>query len=201
MVGKIGSGNQLVLYDKRAEQLATRNEVLFERYGLGSRARSSGLWRVEVRYAGDVLKRRLNTRHIPALRSNIQPMLHKALLRVRYVETGQEHVPTPRRMLHPLWQRVCDVIPDVTCNQPPQFAPERAEALLRAERERSLKSNITGCALGLAAMRTTDSKMIHQLAPRIAHSAVSNALAANPAKADAALRRAWQTDLSRRTPE
>lgn len=192
MAGKIGSGNQLVLYDKRAEQVATRKGILFEHYGLNPLEKDWGLWRVEVRYAGDVLKRRWNVRTVPALRANLQPMLHKALTRVRYVKENQEYAPTAEAVLHPLWQRACEAIQDATCDQPSEFPPERALSLLRAERERSLKANITGCALSLAAMRSQDGDAVRNLAPRLAHSVVSNALTVNPDRADAALRRAWQ---------
>lgn len=189
MVGKIGSGQQLVLYNKRSEQIAKRNAILFDNYELDARDKSSGLWRIEVRFAGDVLKRRWNVRTLPKLRERLQPMLHKALHRVRYVQSGQDNIPTPRRELHPIWAQVWDAIPLATCDQPAQFAPERAEAILRAERERACEASIVGSALALASGQSSDEASLRELAPRLAHRIVSHALVANPEKASAALRR------------
>lgn len=189
MVGKIGSGQQLVLYNKRSEQIAKRDTILFEHYGLNLQDKSWGLWRIEVRFAGDVLKRRWNVRALPKLRESLHEMLSRALKRVRYVQDGQDHVPTPRRLLHPIWEQIQDAILTPACDQPAQFAPERAEAIIRAERERAREACIVGSALALAANQTTDEASLCELAPRLAQRVVSNALVANPEKASAALRR------------
>ncbi len=191
MIGTIGGGMQIVIYDKRSELTITRNHVVLERYGLDLADPSWGLWRVEVRFAGDVLKRRLNVRDLRALSANLCAMLTRAITRIRYVEPGQDHLPSREKVLHPLWARVTDAIQNATCQQPSQFAPERAEYLIRKERERSLKANIAGCALGLAAMRETTAADIAAVAPNLASKAVTDALAADPMKIDRIARRNW----------
>lgn len=191
MVGKIGTGTQVVIYDKRAEMTASRNHTLMERYGLDPADKTWRLWRIEVRYAGDVLKRRWNVRDFPTLARELQNMLRAALTRVRYVEPGQEHIPSPRRAVHPFWTTATDAIPEANCEQPSQFAPERAEYMLREERKRSLDANIAGCAVARAAMEVTDPRRAAEMAPTMALRAVEGALRADPVKAARAIERAW----------
>jgi hypothetical protein len=192
MVGKIGNGIQVVIYDKRAELIATRNSALLESYGLASTDPNWRLWRVEIRFAGDVLKRRWNVRDLPALRQNLHPMLDRALKRVRYVNPGQDHIPEPRRSIHEFWRMVTAAVPLATCEQPSQFASQRAEFLIEEERRRSLKANIEGCSLGLAAMQTTSPSRVAELAPQLAREVVENALIIDPGKAQRAVDRVWQ---------
>lgn len=123
------------------------------------------------------------------LRENLQPMLRRALNRMCYVQDGQDNVSTPRRLLHSIWEQIHAAIPNVTCDQPAQFAPERAEAIIRAERERARKASIVGSALALAAEKSTDEAGLFELAPRLAQRIVSSALVSHPEKATAALRR------------
>jgi hypothetical protein len=163
---------------------------LFQHYGLDTHDKTWGLWRIEVRFAGDVLKRRWNVRTLPALKCNMERMLQKALKRVRYVEPGQDHIPTPRQIVHPIWRHVWEAIPNATCDQPCQFAPERAEAIIRTERSRARKASIVGSALAEAADLCADEATLRETAPHLAQSIVSNALIANPEKAKNALRRA-----------
>lgn len=192
MVGKIGTGTQVVIYDKRAEMIVTRNFALMERYGLDPKDKSWRLWRIEVRYAGDVLKRRWNVRDFPTLARELQNMLGRALTRVRYVEAEQEHIPSPRRTVHAFWTTATDAIPLATCEQPPQFAPERAEYMLRDERKRSLDANIAGCAVARAAMDLSDPRKLRELAPNLAHRIVQDALRDGTNRAERALARTWQ---------
>ena len=110
--------------------------------------------------------------------------------RIRYVQADQDCIPTPRRALHSIWKQISDAIPDVNFNNPARFAPERAAHLLDAQRAASLKAAIPGCALGLAAMQVRSEDDVRRLAPRLAHSIVSGALAADPEKARSASRRA-----------
>lgn len=192
MVSKIGTGMQVVIYDKRAEMIANRNHTLMESYGLDPAEKRWRLWRIEVRYAGDVLKRRWNVRDFPSLARELQNMLKRALTRVRYVEAGQDHLPSPRRTLYTFWTTATDAIALATCEQPPQFAPERAEYMLREERKRSLDANIAGCAVARAAMEVTDPKRAAEMAPTMALRAVEGALKADPAKAARAIERTGQ---------
>jgi hypothetical protein len=180
------------LYDKLTEQLITHKSALFEAFGLDPNDKQSGLWRVEIRFAGDLLKRRLNVRDVPSLKEKLRPMLSRALSRVRYVEAGQDHITPPRRAIHRLWTTVTEAIPDVAFEQPSRFAPERAEYLIREERTRALSANIAGCGLSLAAMQTADTNKITELAPQLASRAVENALAIDPGKAAQAVKRSWR---------
>ena len=191
MIGTIGSGMQIVIYNKRSELTLTRNHVVPERYGLDPNDPSWGLWRVEVRFAGDVLKRRLNVRDLVSLRANLRSILTRALTRVRYIRPRQDHLPAAQQLLHPLWEIVTEAIAGATCEQPSQFAPERAEYLIRQERERSLKANVAGCSLSLAAMHTSDSLEVAKLAPQLACQAVEDALVIDPRRASRAIDRAW----------
>lgn len=200
MAGKIGSGMQVVIYDKRAELLATRKLALLESYSLDPHDKSWGLYRAEVRYAGAVLKRRWNVRDFPALHANLQPMLHKALTRTRYVYHISDTAADNVENLHPLWQRVTEAISEASCEQPMQFAPERAEYLIREERERALKANVAGCLLSAAAMHTNDPTQLATVAHQIGYNALIRAIAIDPSKVERAIRREWQsvTEMDRK---
>lgn len=189
MVGKIGSGMQTVIYDKRAESIARRNFALVESYGLDPKSPQWGLIRAEVRYAGDVLKRRWNVRDIKALSKNIQPMIHKAMSTTRYVQPGPPEMCRRDRSRHDLWSSAVDAIPLVTCSQPSTFPPQRAEYLILEERRRSLRANIAGCSVSLAAMDSHDHIVVAELAPILASQAVKNAIVVDPGKVDRAIRR------------
>jgi hypothetical protein len=89
MIGSRSTGSQSIIYDKRAEATIKRNWMIFEAYSLDRRDRDWGLWRVEMRFSGALLKQRFSVRTFSDLQAKVQGMAEWGSDRVRYVAPGQ----------------------------------------------------------------------------------------------------------------
>ena len=160
-VGK-NPNRQVILYDKRAEVLATGkgywwpiwNDALAA-IGLPgldlSDREASAVWRVEIRAFKRHLKDAWCVTTWGDLREKLPAILQQALNDVRFtVPNGDTN--RARWPIHPLWTLVGDAIS--TDMEDLQSMADRAkiEALLKAERDDMLRKQIAGCMLSRAAL-------------------------------------------------
>jgi len=101
-------GQQIIVYDKRAEALAQRKMFWFKRWGVDPADRSAEIWRVEVRAGKKHLKDRWQLDTFADTDQAIGDVIRQALDSVRYVAPGQLDSNVTRLQLDPLWRAMID---------------------------------------------------------------------------------------------
>lgn len=160
-IGK-NPGRQVVLYDKRAEILATRKlywarvwDAELKALGLPplnlSDRAASEVWRVEVRAHKRHLKDKWGVTTWGHLREKLPHILHHALCDVRFTipQTDSNRARWPD---HPLWTLVGDALSDDMEGLRSMVDPAEIAEMALAERDAMLAAQINGCLLSRAAL-------------------------------------------------
>lgn len=160
-IGK-NPNRQVVLYDKRAEVIATRKPYWWRVWNdalaaqglppLDPRNRdTSTVWRVEIRAFKRHLKDDWAVTTWGNLRDNLSPILQLALGEVRYtVPTADTN--RARWPVHPLWALIAAAAVGDMEDLASMVDRSSIDALLTAERDEMLQKQIAGCSLSRAAL-------------------------------------------------
>jgi len=168
-IGK-NPGRQVVLYDKRAEVIATRKPYWVPIWDAALKAQglppldmkdraSSEVWRVEIRAHKRHLKDKWGVSTWGHLRDRLPHILHHALCDVRFT------IPQPasnraRWPDHPLWTLVGDALADDLEGLGSMADPAAIETMVLAERDAVLAAQINGCLLSRAALHDVSSERL-----------------------------------------
>lgn len=160
-IGK-NPNRQVVLYDKRAEVMATGKGYWWPVWDdalanmgrppldLGDR-HASTIWRVEIRAFKRHLKDTWGVTTWGDLREKLPAILGQALDDVRYAmptaDTNRARWP-----VHPLWAMVAEELSDDMQDLASMADRASIDELLKAERDEMLRKQIAGCMLSRAAL-------------------------------------------------
>jgi hypothetical protein len=162
----IGSmpGRQVIVYDKRAEAVATHKPHWFDAWGVDRDDPELEVWRVEVRAGKKHLKDDYDIRTLEDFEAGIGDVILNSLDRIRYLAAEQSDSNVSRQVLHPLWEAAIEAASGNLLALRSGLTPGQIRAIQRDKAISVYLDQIRGNAIGWGIARgLSDDAILREL--------------------------------------
>lgn len=165
-IGKM-PGRQVIIYDKRREVMQRGKVYWWDIWGLDKDDPKNQVWRVELRAGKKHLKETWNVATFKELEAKIGDIFKATLQSIRLIDTDHEDTNVTRKRLHPLWQKVSNIVLRWFKDSMRGASPSKIIATLRQKKKDDFSQLICGVASSYAYIHGIKLDNINSVIPKI----------------------------------